>query len=83
MDVVTAQTMLARTKVTLFLYQDAVDALVVQGIQEYRLDTGQSVTRVTKLDLPNLNKAIGELMNRCSTLEALVNGGSVMGRPAY
>ncbi len=71
------KTILERTEATIILYMDAIDALVSGGVEEYTLDTGQSIQRVTKLDLEKLQVEVDRLMNRCTTLSARINGGNV------
>lgn len=71
------------TKAQIILYEDASIALATGGIQTYKLDTGQSSQTVTKLNITELDKAIGSLYNRCATLEARLNGGAVIARPAW
>lgn len=71
------------TKAQIVVYENAILALGTGGIQSYKMDTGQSVQTVTKLDLIQLNKTIDSLYNRCATLEARLNGGAVIVRPAW
>ena len=75
---------IAATENMISIYEDALIALGTDGVQEYRLDTGQTVTNVTKLDIGRLNSAVSSLYNRLSTLEARLNGsGTVIARPAF
>ncbi len=46
----------------------AIDALTVGGIEEYTLDTGQTVQRVKRTDLPRLNGMMDTLLNRLEVL---------------
>lgn len=72
------------TKRQIVAYEDASIALADGGVQSYKLDTGQSMQWVTKLDLPALQKTIDGLYNRCATLEARLNGsGVVTGKPSW
>jgi len=72
------------TKLQIVAYEDATLALATDGIQSYKLDTGQTVQTVTKLDLTALNKTIDSLYNRCATLEARLNGsGTTTARPDW
>ena len=69
------------TKAQIIVYEDAALALGIGGVQSYELDTGQTRQRVTKLDLPAIQKTIESLYNRCATLEARRTGaGTVIGR---
>lgn len=70
------------TKTQIVAYETAADALVT-GVQSYTLDTGQSRQTVTKLDISALQRTIDSLYNRCATLEARLNGGTLTGRPAW
>jgi hypothetical protein len=69
---------IARLKVTIVLYEDAVDALATDGIQSYILDTGQNRQNVTRLDVADLNNVLESLYNRCATMEARLNGSGVL-----
>jgi hypothetical protein len=72
------------TKAQIIAFEDAILALGTGGIQSYKLDTGQSIQTVTKLDLNFLNKTVDSLYNRCATLEARLNGsGVVTARPDW
>lgn len=84
MDATFIQARIDATKALIVIYEDALTALGSGGVHEYTLDTGQTRTRVTKLDLEWLNKTLSGLYNRCATLEARLNGsGSIMGVPAW
>jgi hypothetical protein len=75
---------LARQQDTLTIYLDAIDALVSGRVQEYRLDTGQTVQNVTRLDLDKLQIEVDRILNRIATLEARCNGGGVViARPSW
>jgi len=71
------------TKAQIVAYETAADALATGGIQSYTLDTGQTRQTVTRLDLAALQKTIDSLYNRCATLEARLNGGTLTARPAW
>lgn len=83
MDNAFIQSRIDATKLQIVAYETAVDALATAGIQSYKIDTGQTVQTVTKLDLNALNKTIDSLYNRLATLEARLNGGTVVGVPAW
>jgi hypothetical protein len=70
------------TKSQIIAYEDASLALA-SGVQSYTLDTGQSRQTVTKLDLADLDKTLASLYNRCATLSARLNGGTVMVKPLW
>lgn len=78
------QERIAVTKALIVVYEDALTALVTNGVQRYELDTGQSVTRVTKIDVPKLNEQLDRLYNRLATQEARLDGSGVtILRPAW
>lgn len=83
MDSEFIQARIDATKLAIVAYEDAVLALgVAGGVQSYTLDTGQSRQTVTRADLDKLNDIINSLYNRCATLGARLNGGSILARPA-
>lgn len=71
------------TKAQIIAYEDAVTALSLGGVQVYSLDTGQSKQTVTRLNLGTLTQTLDSLYNRLATLQARLNGGSVLVRPAW
>lgn len=77
------QARITATQAQIIAYEAATEALASGGVQSYTLDTGQSVQKVTKLDLEWIGDALNGAYNRCATLEARLNGGSVTGRPAW
>lgn len=64
-------------------YEAAVLALTENGgIEEYLLDTGQSIQRVKRYDLPRLTSLLDILYNRLAMFEARLSGSNVViGRP--
>lgn len=83
MDRAFLQDRITATKAQIVAFEDAALALGTGGIQSYTLDTGQSRQTVTKLDLEWIQRTIDSLYNRCATLEARLNGGSVVVSPAW
>ena len=84
MDIAFLQERITKTKALIVAYEDAVTALVTNGVQRYTLDTGQSRQDVTKIDVPKLNTQIDGLYNRLCTLQARLDGsGSGIARPAW
>lgn len=78
------QERIAATKALIIVYEDAVTALVTNGVQRYELDTGQSIQRVTKINVPELNAQLDGLYNRLATQEARCTGsGVVTVRPTW
>lgn len=83
MDRATLEASLTAAKAQLTAYEAAALALAAAGVQSYLLDTGQTQQRVTRLDLPALQKVIDSLMNRCDVLQTRLAGGGYTGRPAW
>ena len=83
MDADLTQQLLDSTKARILIYEEAIDALVSGKVSSYELDTGQTRSRVTKLNLKDLEDAVDRMMNRCATLNARLNGGSVIGVPGF
>lgn len=71
------------TKAAIVAFEDAQLALGTSGIQSYKLDTGQTVQNVTKLDLEWIQDNLNTLYNRCTTLEARLKGGTVTVVPGW
>jgi len=72
------------TEELIVIYEEAMIALGTHGVQEYWIDTGQTRTKVTKFDLPGLNRTLDTLYNRQATLCArLTGGGRVRVRPSW
>lgn len=56
---------LEKTKELIVAYEDAVLAFKNNGdIQEYRLDTGQQITKVTRANIDVINRELDTLYNR-------------------
>lgn len=54
------------------------------GTQTYKLDTGQTVTTVTKFDIDKLNETLQSLINQNCIYNNRLNGkGAVIARPAW
>lgn len=83
MDATFISERITATKAMIVAYENAATALA-DGAQSYTLDTGQNRQTVTKLDLAAIQQIIDSLYNRCVTLEARLNGGSVVNvRPGW
>ena len=77
-------TRLTRVRALIVAYEDAIEALIGDGVQSYTLNTSQSTQTVTKFDLTNLNKALDGLYNRCAALEARLGmGNTTLGVPDW
>ena len=49
--------------------ETAISAITVGGAEEYSINTGQTIRKVTKLDIDKLRKGIEADMNSLNTLE--------------
>jgi len=84
MDRTFIETQITNTKATIVAIQAALDAFALNGaVTTYKLDTGQTVTTVTRSEINILNAQIDVLYNRIAVLEARLNGASTVVRPAY
>lgn len=84
MDNTFLQSRITATQAQIVVYEDAITALGSGNIQTYTLDTGQSRTTVTKLELNGLQKTLDSLYNRLVVLEARLTGnGALIGRPGF
>ena len=54
--------------------QAAIDALMLDGASNYRLNTGQTDLMVTRLSLPGLNSMLNSTLNRVATLQKRIYG---------
>ena len=55
----------------------AILAITTGGVERYKLDTGQSVQDVTKLDIEKLQKVRDSLSTEIAVLERSLNGTAV------
>lgn len=69
-------------KALIAAYDAAITALA-SGYQSYELDTGQTRSRKTAADLGSLRMARDGLLNELATLDARVNGATVIGVPGF
>lgn len=75
---------LAATALALTAAEIAETELLSGAIESYSMDTGQTKTVITKLNIGMLRIHIDSLMNRYATLDARVNGsGAAVGRPGW
>ena len=78
------QARITKTQELIVAYEDALLALGTGGVQEYRLNTGQSDQKVTKMDVKDLQNTLDSLYNTLVTLGARCTGnGVVIGRPSF
>lgn len=65
-------------------YEAATLALATDNTQSYMLDTGQTIQKVTKLDLADLNNVLDSLYNRLSMLYVRKDGtGVIISKPGW
>lgn len=83
MDTAFIQDRITATKAAIVAIESALTAFTTTNIQSYELDTGQDRQRVTRADIADLNATVDSLYNRCATLEARLNGGTVSVSPAW
>lgn len=78
------QTQIDAVKAQITAINAATLALSTTSIQEYRLDTGQTVEMVRRTDLSRLEQTIDNLYNRLATLCARLDGsGTTHVRPGW
>lgn len=77
------QTRITVTEALIEAYEAAILALGTGGVQSYTIDTGQSRQTVTKMDLSQIQRSLDTLYNRLVTLQARLNGGTVLAVPAW
>lgn len=65
---------LAKTEALIELYEDAVTALMADNTLQYTLDTGQTRTTVTKVDVVRLTDMLDRLYSRYDIYYARVVG---------
>jgi len=64
--------------------EDAIEAIATGSVEEYRLDTGQTVTNVTKINLATIQKVLEGMYNQLTIMCTRLNGGgSVTVKPAW
>ena len=83
MDRAFIQDRITATKAAIVAYEDALTAFATTNTQSYTLNTGQTQQSVSRGDIGKINKIIDSLYNRCATLEARLNGGTTMVKPAW
>ena len=64
-------------------YQAAATSLASGAIESYMLDTGQTIQKVTKVNIKTLQNVIDSLYNRYATLCARLKGATVLVRPSW
>lgn len=72
-----------RTKTLIIAYEDAIEALAVDGAQTYSLDTGQTSQSVTRAQLGSLRNVLSHLENRLERLNAKRFGRGTLVVPGY
>lgn len=69
----------------IFIYDQAISFLITNNHQSYELDTGQSKTRVTRVDLAELESTQSKLLKRLDALASRLgyNRSVVVVTPGY
>lgn len=84
MDSTFLQARITAIQAQIVAYETASLTLATGGVQSYMLDTGQSIQKVTKLDLAEIQKTLNSLYNLLQILEYRLNGGNTsIGVPAW
>lgn len=84
MDSTFLQARITAIQAQVVAYESASLALAAGGIQSYKLDTGQSMQWVTKLDLDMIQRTLNSLYNQLQLLEYRLNGGNTsIGVPGW
>ena len=74
---------IAKAKLIIVEYEDAILALSSGTQQSYTLNTGQTSHSVTKKNLASLENALASQENRLATLCARLYGAAGQSRPAW
>jgi len=84
MDNAYLQAQITKIKAQIELYNTAINAIIIGGAESYSLDTGQSIQKVTKLNVASLQKVLDGLYNQLDVFQQRLNGnGSVTVRPQW
>ena len=77
-------TQIAATEAAITAWTTAQTAFATNGaIQTYKLDTGQTVTTVTRSEADQIQNTIDSLYNQLSTLCARRDGAASVVRPSW
>jgi hypothetical protein len=72
------------TKAAIIAAEDAQTAILSGALESYSLDTGQTVTKINKLNIGELSRYVDALYNRCAMLQARQSGSNIIiGRPGF
>ncbi len=77
MDAADIQARIDKIKAQIDAIDEAIIAILVNKVESYTLDTGQSRQTVTRQNVTDLIESQNVLMNTCVTLEARLNGSGV------
>ncbi len=69
---------IAKTKLLIVAYEDAMSALGAGGVQSYTLNTGQTQMTVTRAHVASMTTTLKELEARLARLEADRCGGAAI-----
>lgn len=72
------QEQLEQAKTQLAAVYAAQNAILVDGVYSYSLDTGQGKTTVTKQTVGQLDALVNSLLNRITMISARINGDNAI-----
>lgn len=62
-----------KTQAIIEAIEDALEQLSLDGVQSYQLNTGQNESRVSKINVPELEKRVDSLYSRLCRLTEQIN----------
>jgi len=75
---------IAAVEAQIIAFEAAMLALGNDNIQAYTLDTGQSIQKVTRLDIEWMTNVINSLYNQHTVMTARMNrSGAIIGHPSW
>ena len=78
------QARITATETQIDAMEVAILAITSGAVEEYRIDTGQTITHVTRSNVGTLQKSLDVLYNRLSIMCARLDGGNtIQVRPAF
>jgi hypothetical protein len=74
---------IAKTKLLIIAYETAIEAVGMNGVQSYQLDTGQTRQYVTKAEIGSMQRMLASLESRLATYQAQLGCAQSIGRPSW
>lgn len=82
MDATFLQERINAIKLQIVALETAFTQIIAGTITTYEIDTGQTKTKVTKMNISKIEDLIDTLMERCVRYETRLNGGgTIIGGP--